>query len=290
MDGCELVGFAFICNEKKRILAVKIRVRMARSKWIKSSLIILGIGILGFILISYPPVKAVCNPVSKKLFSKKHRNNSPGFGIWLPEEYEVHGIDVSRHQRQIDWSDVSQSGNEEVSISFAFIKATEGRTVKDDYFPYNWRECKRNNILRGAYHFFRPHLTAEEQAQFFFNNVKLEKEDLPPVLDIEMKGSASPKTLRIKLKRWLVLVEKHYGMTPIIYTNYAFYKHYLQGKEFEKYPLWLAHYATSDLNSKVTGWHFWQHNESGKVEGIRGGVDFNVFKGNFEDLLRLCKR
>lgn len=256
----------------------------------KAILIVILVSVLFIIVVSYPPVKAVCNPSGKNSIRNKSAKNSPGFGIWLPEEYEVHGIDVSRHQRQINWENVSNSGNEEISISFAFIKASEGRTVKDDYFLYNWKECKRNNILRGAYHFFRPHLTADEQAQLFFNQVKLEKEDLPPVLDIEMKGSASPKNLRYKLKRWLVLVEKHYGMTPIIYTNYSFYKNYLKGKEFEKYPLWLAHYATNDLNSKMTSWHFWQHNESGKVDGIRGGVDFNVFKGNFEDLLRLCKK
>jgi hypothetical protein len=68
------------------------------------------------------------------------------------------------------------------------------------------------------------------------------------------------------------------------------YKHYFSGKEFEKYPFWIAHYATSDLNEKTTTWHFWQHSEAGKVNGIRGGVDFNVFNGNYDQLLDLCKK
>jgi lysozyme len=243
---------------------------------------------LVFLLISYPPAKAVCNTITKRLGITSP--SYPGFGINLPGNYEIHGIDVSRHQRDIDWEAVSNMFDEQIGVSFAFIKATEGRTVGDDYFDYNWKQCKKNNILRGAYHFFRPHLTAEEQANFFFSKVKLDREDLPPVLDIEIKGSASPAVLKSKVKRWLVLTEKHYGITPIIYTNYFFYKNYFSGKEFEKYPFWIAHYQTLDLNEKTTTWNFWQHNEKGKVNGIRGGVDFNVFKGNYDDLLGLCKK
>jgi len=243
---------------------------------------------LVFLLISYPPAKAVCNTITKRLGITSP--SYPGFGINLPGNYEIHGIDVSRHQRDIDWEAVSNMFDDQIGVSFAFIKATEGRTVGDDYFDYNWKQCKKNNILRGAYHFFRPHLTAEEQANFFFSKVKLAREDLPPVLDIEIKGSASPAVLKSKVKRWLVLTERHYGITPIIYTNYFFYKNYFSGKEFEKYPFWIAHYQTLDLNEKTTTWNFWQHNEKGKVNGIRGGVDFNVFKGNYDDLLGLCKK
>ncbi len=214
----------------------------------------------------------------------------PSFGIDIPADYELHGIDVSRHQRDIDWNAVSKMNHKEISFSFAFIKASEGRTITDDYFKANWKGAKQAGLLRGAYHFYRPHLTAEEQASLFFQMVpKLEKGDLPPVLDIEIRGSGSPDRLKKNLKRWLVLVEKKYGVTPIIYTNYGFYKGYLTGKEFAKYPLWIAHYKTPDLNYKMNDWHFWQHNDRGRVNGIHGDVDFNVFKGQVEDLKKLCK-
>ena len=215
----------------------------------------------------------------------------PSFGIELPADYELHGIDVSRHQRDIDWDAVSRMEHNNISFSFAFIKASEGRTVVDDYFKENWREAKEAGLLRGAYHFYRPHLTAEEQASLFFRMVqKLEKGDLPPVLDIEMRGSCPPARLKKNLKRWLVLVEKKYGMKPILYTNYGFYKSYLTGSEFKKYPLWIAHYKTPDLNYKMNDWHFWQHSDRGRVNGIRGTVDFNVFKGELDDLKELCKK
>lgn len=215
----------------------------------------------------------------------------PSFGVEIPADYEVHGIDVSRHQRNIDWDAVSQMNHKDISVDFAFIKASEGRTVVDEYFKDNWKEAKEAGILRGAYHFYRPHLTADEQTALFFRQVpKLEKGDLPPVLDIELRGSCPPARLKKNLKRWLVLTEKHYGMTPIIYTNYGFYKSYLTGKEFKKYPLWIAHYKTADLNVKISSWHFWQHTDRAKVNGIRGGVDFNVFKGDENDLKKLCKK
>ena len=213
------------------------------------------------------------------------------FGVNIPDDYEVHGIDVSRHQRSIDWEAVKGMKQNDIEFSFAFIKASEGRTVVDNYFKENWKGVKEAGLMRGAYHFYRPHLNAEEQVALFFKMVpKLEKGDLPPVLDIEMRGSCPPARLRKNLKRWLVLTEKKYGMVPIIYTNYGFYKTMLMGSEFKKYPLWIAHYKTSDLNVKFNNWNFWQHSDKGRVNGIRGTVDFNVFKGELEDLEALCKK
>ena len=215
----------------------------------------------------------------------------PNFGINLPGEYILHGIDVSRHQRYIDWDAVSKTTHQDIGISFAFIKASEGRSVVDEYFNDNWKSAKENGILRGAYHFYRPHLTAEEQVTLFIRQVpKLAKGDLPPVLDIEVRGSCPPAKLKRNLKLWLVLAEKYYGMKPILYTNYGFYKHYLSGKEFKKYPLWIAHYKTPDINNIVDNWNFWQHSDRAHVNGINGSVDFNVFNGDIEELKQLCKK
>jgi lysozyme len=223
--------------------------------------------------------------------SLTHSPSYPNLGVNIPDDYALHGIDVSRHQRNINWEAVRKMRHQDVSIEFAFIKASEGRTVVDEYFKENWKACKEAGIMRGAYHFYRTHLTPQEQMKLFVRQVpKIEKGDLPPVLDIEIKGSCPPARMRKDLKTWLVMAEKHYGVTPIIYTNYGFYKSYLMGNEFKKYPLWIAHYRTSDLNQKITDWHFWQHTDRATVNGIRGGVDLNVFKGDEADLKRLCKK
>lgn len=245
--------------------------------------------ICGLLFVAINSTENVLGGSSKEKISTSP--SYPNFGINLPGEYVLHGIDVSRHQRYIDWDAVSKMNQNDIGISFAFIKASEGRTVIDEYFNENWKASKENGILRGAYHFFRPHLTAQEQASLFIRQVpKLSKGDLPPVLDIEMKGSCPPARLKKNLKLWLVLVEKHYGMAPILYTNYGFYKRFLMGKEFKKYPLWIAHYKSPDINNIVDNWFFWQHSDRGHVNGINGGVDFNVFNGDIEELKKLCKK
>jgi lysozyme len=82
-----------------------------------------------------------------------------------------------------------------------------------------------------------------------------------------------------RLKDWLVTVENQTGQVPIIYTSAKFYQHFLSDK-FYKYPIWIAHYTDSERPDVAGDWHFWQHSESGKVNGISGKVDFNVFNGD----------
>ena len=78
----------------------------------------------------------------------------PAFGIDLPVNYSIHGIDVSRHQAIIDWNDVKAMHINDVKIGFGFMKATEGIESVDGRFRKNWFEAKKAGIPRGAYHFF----------------------------------------------------------------------------------------------------------------------------------------
>ncbi|MBF9254536.1 glycoside hydrolase family 25 protein [Pontibacter sp. 172403-2] len=202
-----------------------------------------------------------------------------------PEGYSVYGIDVSKYQKEIDWQKVR--GNE---ISFAFLKATEGATLQDASFKGNWEQARRAGILCGAYHFYRPHLNPEVQARNFISLVKLQPGDLPPVLDVEVKGRKSKEQLRQDLQVWLRQVEKAYGIKPIIYTNYTFYKDYLAG-HFDDYHLWIAHYQVPELKLEKTDklkLAFWQHTDGGVIDGIVGAVDCNVFYGSMRDLRSVC--
>ena len=63
----------------------------------------------------------------------------------------------------------------------------------------------------------------------------------------------------------------------------------LRDEGFDEYPLWIAHYYKNKLNISQK-WYFWQHSDKGKVNGIKGDVDFNVFNGNIEELKSLCKK
>ncbi|MFB9861947.1 glycoside hydrolase family 25 protein [Rufibacter immobilis] len=200
-----------------------------------------------------------------------------------PAGYEVTGLDISHHQRQVDWKKVKAQ-----NIKFTFIKATEGITHQDRYFVRHWRQAKKHDLLRGAYHFFLPARDAEEQARNFLNKVKLEAGDLPPVLDVEVTNHQSDEEIRAGVQLWLDMVEEEYDLKPIIYTNYAFYEKHLAG-HFDDYPLWIAHYNPKKSHLLANQkWVFWQHTERGRLEGVKGNLDLNVFNGTMEDLYNMC--
>jgi lysozyme len=203
----------------------------------------------------------------------------PDFGIELPNDYLIHGIDVSRYQHKINWPLVEKMQSREVKLGFAFIKATEGVSHTDAEFTRNWRKSREAGIVRGAYHFFRANKDAAAQARNFIKRVTLLPGDLPPVLDVETLDNTGATDFQDKVALWLALVEQHYKVKPIIYTNASFYNNYLHPR-FQDYPLWVAHYKEKNKPRVNNDWIFWQHNEGGRVNGIQSFVDFNVFKGD----------
>jgi lysozyme len=211
------------------------------------------------------------------------------FSFELPPAYNVHGIDISKHQKSIDWLQVGKSEWKGKKLSFVFIKASEGSTRPDELFVRNWSEAKKQNLLRGAYHFYRPAKDANEQFILFSSIVKLEKGDLPPVVDIEVTNRRSKKVIQAGLLIFMKKLEAKYHARPIIYTSQAYYNRYLADK-FSEYPVWIAWYKEEDSLKAVlkTNWHFWQHSDQGNVNGIKGKVDFNVFSGDLNELKKMC--
>lgn len=201
------------------------------------------------------------------------------FNIKIPKKYTVHGIDVSYYQGKINWQKVKAMKEDEVSIRFAFIKATEGLLLVDPYFQRNWREAPKAGIICGAYHFFRPKRDGKAQAKFFLQVVSIEKGDLPPVVDIETLDGVSPLKMRAELADFLNYVETKTKVRPIIYTGLKFYEDYLDGN-FNEYPLWIAHYYQPKLRLDKSRWQFWQHSDKAKINGIGHIVDFNAFNGD----------
>ena len=210
-----------------------------------------------------------------------------GFGIDLPSNYNIHGIDVSKHQGYIHWPSVKNMEVDNIKLGFVFIKATEGLGNIDKQFKTNWNNAGKAQLPRGAYHFFLATKSGKAQAKNFISTVTLHPGDLPPVFDIEQLYRVKPEKMRKEVKDWLDVVEEHYGVKPIIYTYVTFYTNYLQNN-FDEYPLWVAHYLEKEKPRINRPWIIWQHNEAGRVNGIKSKVDFNVFNGdsaNFNELL-----
>lgn len=205
-----------------------------------------------------------------------------------PGGYEIRGIDISHYQGDIDWDQLQNAMIEKCPIRFIVMKATEGSSKIDPSFKYNFKQALEYGYIRGAYHFWSNHSSARQQAYFFLNNVPLESGDLPPVLDVEHKPKdKSVEDFQQDILTWLHTVEDRYHVKPIIYTYYKFKKQYLDTPVFDDYPYWIAHYYVDKIEYQGE-WKFWQHTDAGKLPGIKGYVDFNIYNGSFYDLKRLC--
>lgn len=220
------------------------------------------------------------------LFSQPPHIKYPAFGINIPPGFKIHGIDVSRYQRSIDWGDVKEMQVKNIKIGFVFIKATEGINNVDEQFRRNWLNAEEEEMPKGAYHFFIAGKSGKLQAKNFIEIVKLKTGDLPPVLDVEQSYGKSAGDIKEGVANWLFEVENYYQVKPIIYTNIDFYNHFLKGT-FDDYPFWIAHYLQPDKPRIERNWLFWQHSENGHVNGIRTQVDFNVFSGDSSDFKNL---
>lgn len=199
-----------------------------------------------------------------------------------PESYPVHGIDLSRFQTRVDWASARANG-----VNFAFIKATEGGDIVDEKFRDHWRGAGRAGVRRGAYHFFYHCRPAIEQARWFIRHVPRTAGALPPVLDMEWTPTSPTCTIRRPAeeirrdaKIFIEAVSAHYGQRPILYTSIDFFEDNqmwkVKGADF-----WLRAVAEhpSDLYDGQP-WTFWQYTSTGRVAGIAGDVDINVFAGS----------
>lgn len=213
---------------------------------------------------------------------EKHILNLRNFQIMEKHGGKSFGLDVSEFQGTIQW-DLVDSLEQKYPLDFVFIRATAGDDKVDKQFKSNWIGAKKNKLIRGAYHYYRPNENSLEQAELFIKTVTLHKGDLPPVLDIEkLPKNQSLDRMKVGLKKWLKTVELHYGVKPIIYTGEKYYIDFLKG-EFSEYLFWIANYnfyrETIDED-----WLFWQFTEKATVPGITYNVDVNIYNGDLQQL------
>ena len=209
------------------------------------------------------------------------------YHVRVPDGYEVHGIDVSHHQGDIDWEKLSALQQADIPIRFVFIKATEGGDHADRRFEENFAAAREQGFIRGAYHFYNPATDPVVQADFFIQHVPLEKGDLPPVIDVEKAPvRLQQRSFYAQLSTFLFRLEAHYGVRPIIYTSTKFKERYLNYPELERYPLWIAHYHV-EHPAYQGEWAFWQHTDRAVLPGIEEKTDLNVFRGTMKELQAL---
>lgn len=213
----------------------------------------------------------------------------------------IYGIDISRYQHgkgrkkyKIDWAKVRITGLGKISqkkvsgsvsypVSFVYIKSTEGTTVRNPFFLSDYRQARKHGIRCGAYHFFSPTSKPSKQAYYFLKHTKYQKGDFPPVLDVEpshaqVRAMGGTEAMLSRVRTWLNIVHKHTGVRPILYVSQSFVNRYLPSAPdiIRDYRVWIARYGEYRPDVRLV---FWQLCPDGRVQGIRGDVDINVFNG-----------
>jgi len=198
----------------------------------------------------------------------------------------VRGIDVSKWQGTVDWHRVKGDG-----MVFGVARVSDGLNYPDAYFARNWKEMRKEGLIRGVYQYFRPNQSATAQANYLITEVKkaggFQKGDLPAVLDLEATGGQSASTIVKQIDTWLSRVEQGTGRRPIIYTGSYFWDGKVLSSKHTKYPLWTAHYTTKAcplVPNPWNKWVMWQYTSKGKVSGTSGNCDVNRFNGTLADL------
>ncbi len=194
----------------------------------------------------------------------------------------VEGIDVSRYQGTIDWTRVRAAG-----VRFAFIRVSDGLNTPDVYFDANWRGAREAGVIRGVYQFFRPAQDPIAQAELMLERMgTLEADDLPPVIDVEAGDGVSQEALVANVRRWIDHVQAATRRVPIIYAGKYSWPELTGGADMTEHPLWIPQYGPTcpDIPAPWTSWRFFQYSSTGRVDGITGAVDLDVWNGDLASL------
>lgn len=213
----------------------------------------------------------------------------------------IYGIDISRYQHghgrkkyPILWNQLritylgnknqkNAKGTVDYPVSFVFIKSTESTNIRNPFYAQDYLIARQQGIPIGAYHFFSYKTSGSAQASHFLMNTLFKKGDLPPVLDLEpypsqIAAMGGPQVLFKHVRQWLQAVERRTKVKPILYVSQSFVNRYLpEAPDLKRdYQVWIARYGEYKPDVKLA---VWQLSPNGRVRGIHGEVDINVFNG-----------
>ena len=191
---------------------------------------------------------------------------------------EIKGIDVSSYQEKPDWAKVKKAG-----INFAILRIHQ-KNGPDTSFEHNYRGCRTNAISIGGYKYSYALTEAQalEEAEETLAVLAGRGLDLPVFYDLEWeKQKKLGKAAVEKIAETFLNRIKKAGYKVGIYCNVDWYQNILTAK-LKSYDLWLARYPANDNGTmqtrlKPTAGIGWQYSSKGKVVGISGNVDMNVF-------------
>lgn len=188
---------------------------------------------------------------------------------------QYRGIDISEFQGEIDFEEVRRSGIEAV-----YIRVGAGEYT-DEYFAENYERAKAAGLKIGFYHYVTARSVEEgrRQARFFASLAAGREPDMRLAMDFEYFGSLSVSQINAISEAYLDELTALTKREVVIYSDLSNARNIFSRALAEKYPLWAAQYGADEpsANGKWREWVGFQYTDEGRVGGIYGNVDRNIF-------------
>lgn len=224
-----------------------------------------------------PIIEPEANPYDRLDFQYNKHNY-----LYCLRQESFAGVDVSAFQGDIDWKRVKNSGIQFAMLRLGYRGYESGKLVEDEYIQQNLKQTQEVGMPIGAY-FFSQALTireVDEEIAFMLKVLGDYELQMPIVLDWEIPTDTA-RTAQMDA-RTLTALQEYFcktmtekGFTPMVYFNWHQSNTLLYLNELEDYPFWLALY-TNRMNYPYHV-EMWQYTDSGRVPGIQGGVDLNIY-------------
>ena len=195
------------------------------------------------------------------------------------------GIDVSKHNGNIDWNAVKNSGVSYVIIRCGYRGYSTGVLVEDPKFRTNIKGAKAAGLKVGAYFYSQAvnEVEAVEEASMAIDLVKGYGLNYPLFLDVEASGGRADgisRDTRTAVCKAFCQTVQNSGITAGVYANKNWFTEKINTASLTSYKLWLAQYASAPTYT-ATRYDLWQYSSTGKVSGISTKVDMNISYVNY---------
>lgn len=178
------------------------------------------------------------------------------------------GIDVSRWQGEINWSQVAAD-----DVSFVML-GTRSKGAVDPYFHRNIQQASAAGVKVGVYIYSLATTVemAEAEADFVLDLIHDYPVSYPVAFDMEdsTQGNLSKEELAAIANAFCKKISDS-GYYPIIYANENWLKNKLDMSLMD-YPVWVARYSARPSYQNPV---MWQATSTGSVKGINGNVDID---------------
>lgn len=188
------------------------------------------------------------------------------------------GIDVSRWQGDINWSQVAAD-----DVSFVML-GTRSKGAVDPYFHRNIQQASAAGVKVGVYIYslaMTPEMAVEE-ANFVLNLIHDYPVSYPVAFDMEdsTQGALSKDELAAIANAFCGRISEA-GYYPVIYANDNWLANKLDMSKMN-YPVWVARYSAKPAYQNPV---MWQATSTGAVNGISGNVDIDFQFKDFTSVI-----